>query len=334
MPVALEWGPVGARTLAERSDVVVVVDVLSFSTALTIAVERGALVWPHVGGESARQLARDIGAVLAGNRSSHEGLTLSPESLLGVDAETRLVLPSPNGSSIAFAAINSGVPVVAGCLRNAAAVSQYLDGFERVALVPAGEQWGDGSLRPAYEDLVGAGAIIDRLAGRDPGLVLTPEAEVAALAFRALRPLELCPSGAELVERGFAADVRLASEIDASDVVPAAGRGPLRPGLTALFREGCYSSNGATSRRSRPDSDSWSGCDSADSRSCSRESRSARAASTRSLPRGVSRTWTPRRSAGSGIRCTRPRSSSRSTRLVIVPEVTIVWASSWPGDRT
>jgi 2-phosphosulfolactate phosphatase len=121
------------------------------------------------------------------------------------------------------------VPVVAGCLRNAAAVSKYLDGFERVALVPAGEQWGDGSLRPAYEDLVGAGAIIDRLTGRDPGLVLTPEAEVAALAFRALRPLELCPSGAELVERGFAADVRLASEIDASDVVPALVEGRFVP---------------------------------------------------------------------------------------------------------
>ena len=57
MPVALEWGPVGARTLAESSDVVVVIDVLSFSTSLTVAVERGAKVWPHTGGESARQLA-------------------------------------------------------------------------------------------------------------------------------------------------------------------------------------------------------------------------------------------------------------------------------------
>ena len=221
MSVALEWGPVGARTLAERSDVVVVVDVLSFSTALTIAVERGATVWPHTGGESARQLARDIGAVLAGNRSSHEGLTLSPQSLLDVDDETRLVLPSPNGSSIAFAAINGGVPVVAGCLRNASAVSRFLQDFDRIALVPAGEQWGDGSLRPASEDLVGAGAVVDRRAGRDPGLQLTPEAEVAALAFRSLRPLELCPSGAELVERGFAGDVLIASEIDVTDVVPA-----------------------------------------------------------------------------------------------------------------
>ena len=86
--------------------------------------------------------------------------------------------------------------------------------------MPAGEQWGDGSLRPAYEDLVGAGAVVDRLAGRDPGVRLTPEAEVAAMAFRALRPLELCPSGAELVERGYAEDVRIASEVDVSNAVP------------------------------------------------------------------------------------------------------------------
>lgn len=225
MPVALEWGPLGARTLAERSDVVVVVDVLSFSTALTIAIERGARVWPHTGGEPARQLAREIDAVLAGNRSSHEGLTLSPASLLAVDSDTRLVLPSPNGSSIAFAAINGEVPVVAGCLRNAAAVSRYVDGFDRIAIVPAGERWPDGSLRPAYEDLVGAGAVIERLVGRNPAIEMTPEAEVAALAFRFLRPLELCPSGIELVERGYAEDVRIASEVDASDVVPMLAEG-------------------------------------------------------------------------------------------------------------
>ena len=229
MPVALEWGPVGARILAERSDVVVVVDVLSFTTSLTVAVERGATVWPHTGGESARQLARDIGAVLAGNRSSHEGLTLSPSSMLEVDSDTRLVLPSPNGSSIAYAAVNGSVPVVAACLRNAAAVARHLMAYERVALVPAGERWSDGSLRPAYEDLVGAGAVVDRLAALNPSLQLTPEAEVAVLAFRALRPLELCTSGVELVDRGFPDDVRIASEVDTSTVVPALVEGRFVP---------------------------------------------------------------------------------------------------------
>ena len=220
MSVALEWGPVGAKVLAERCDVVVVIDVLSFSTALTVACEQGAKVWPHTGGESAGQLARDIGAVLAGSRSSHEGLTLSPASLRGLAADTRLVLPSPNGSSIAFSAVNGSLPVVAACLRNASAVARHLRDVERIGLVPAGERWGDGSLRPAYEDLVGAGAVVDRISGLDPATRLTPEAEAAALAFRSLRPLELCPSGTELVERGYAEDVRIASEVDTSEVVP------------------------------------------------------------------------------------------------------------------
>ena len=221
MPVALEWGPVGAKLLAETCDVLVVVDVLSFSTSLTVAVEQGAKVWPHTGGESAGQLARDIDAVLAGNRSSHDGMTLSPASLRDLSPDARIVLPSPNGSSIAFAAVNGARPVVAGCLRNASAVARHLRDSERIGLVPAGERWTDGSLRPAYEDLVGAGAVVDRLRGLDPGLELSPEAEAAALAFRSLRPLESCTSGIELVERGFAEDVRIASEVDASTAVPA-----------------------------------------------------------------------------------------------------------------
>lgn len=225
MSVALEWGPVGAKVLAESCDVVVVVDVLSFSTALTVAIERGAMVWPHTGGESAGRLARDIDAMLAGNRSSHEGLTLSPASLRALEPGDRLVLPSPNGSSIAFAAVNGSLPVVAGCLRNARAVARHLRDAGRIGIVPAGERWGDGSLRPAYEDLVGAGAVVDRLSGQDPAIRLTPEAEAAALAFRALRPLELCPSGAELVDKGYADDVRIAGEVDASDVVPVLAEG-------------------------------------------------------------------------------------------------------------
>jgi len=55
--------------------------------------------------------------------------------------------------------------------------------------VPAGEQWPDGSLRPAYEDLVGAGAVANRLLALDPSVELTPEAEASVLAFRALRHL-------------------------------------------------------------------------------------------------------------------------------------------------
>lgn len=219
----------GARILGERCDALVVVDVLSFSTAVTVAVERGADVWPHPGGESAAALARDVGASLAegraaGGSSAGAGPSLSPGSLLGLGAGSRLVLPSPNGSAICSAisrAVGDGPrQVVAGCLRNAAAVARHLRGHSHLGLVPAGERWPDGSLRPAYEDLVGAGAVADRLEAQARGVELSPEAEAAALAFRSLRPLALCPSGIELVGRGWADDVRIASEIDATDVVP------------------------------------------------------------------------------------------------------------------
>ena len=86
--------------------------------------------------------------------------------------------------------------------------------------MPAGERWGDGSLRPAYEDLVGAGAVVDRLVGRDPSLELTPEAEVAALAFRALRPLEQCPSGRSWWSAASPRTSGSPGEVDVSDVVP------------------------------------------------------------------------------------------------------------------
>lgn len=42
-----DWGEAGLRRLAPHSDVVVVVDVLSFATAVDIAVGRGATVYPY-----------------------------------------------------------------------------------------------------------------------------------------------------------------------------------------------------------------------------------------------------------------------------------------------
>ncbi|MGH8067307.1 MAG: 2-phosphosulfolactate phosphatase [Candidatus Entotheonellia bacterium] len=87
-------------------------------------------------------------------------------------------------------------------------------------MIPAGEHWPDGSLRPALEDLLGAGAIIDHLAGS-----LSPEAQAAADLYRAsMQALESrirrCSSGKELIDRGFERDVMLACEFDVSAGVP------------------------------------------------------------------------------------------------------------------
>jgi 2-phosphosulfolactate phosphatase len=223
----LEWGVEGARELAGACRVVVVVDVLSFTTAIEVAVGRGAVVfpfdWPDPEDRSAAGFAGRVGAELAGGRGepSASRFSLSPVSLLDIPAGTRLVLPSPNGSAVAAALAGAAMVVLAGCLRNAAAVAtaaREAGGVGPVAVVAAGERRPDGALRPAVEDLLGAGAVLHALGGRP-----SPEARAAVAAWRRCDlPGDLldCASGRELAALGRAADVRLAAEHDVSRVVP------------------------------------------------------------------------------------------------------------------
>ena len=235
--VRMEWGPVGAEAVAAAGGTAVVVDVLSFTTTLTVAVERGIEVFPF-GWKDARATAyaatRD--AVLAvGRRAAGPGeVSLSPSSVRAATGVDRLVLPSPNGSSIAFGLAGTGATVLGASLRNRAAVARWLVARPGpVAVVAAGERWPDGSLRPAVEDLWGAGAVIAALAdlGQDD---LSAEARVAADAFRAVerdvgRALHESASGRELAEGGFAGDVDAAGELDRSDVVPVLSGESFRP---------------------------------------------------------------------------------------------------------
>src|SRR5687768_5068325 len=64
----LEWGRRGAAVGAERGDILVVVDVLSFSSAVATAVERGASIYPCADGESAAKRAGEVGGEVAVHR--------------------------------------------------------------------------------------------------------------------------------------------------------------------------------------------------------------------------------------------------------------------------
>lgn len=230
--VRCEWGAHGVAQLAPISDAVIIVDVLSFTTSVDIAVGRGATVYPYgFRNDSARTYAVAMGALLATHRRAMTGYTLSPASLLAIPTGTRIVLPSPNGSTLSVS--TGATPTLAGCLRNAQAVAAAALTFgERIAIIPAGERWRDGSLRPAWEDWVGAGAIIAHLPGRR-----SPEAAAALAAFTAARA-ELhaalcgCASGKELIADGFDGDVRLAAALNASRVAPLLTQGAYRAGAT------------------------------------------------------------------------------------------------------
>ena len=214
-----EWGLAGLQTLARPGVAVAIVDVLSFSTAVDIAVARGATVLPYRWqAEGAAQFAASRGALLAGRRSHAGAYSLSPASLLAIQPGTALVLPSPNGSTLSLSA---GHGTVAACLRNAGVAAAALrKRGQPVAAIAAGEQWPDASLRPCLEDLLGAGALLAGLLGR-----LSPEAESAVAAFERFRhrlpeTLADCLSGRELIARGFAADVELAAQFASSRTVP------------------------------------------------------------------------------------------------------------------
>jgi 2-phosphosulfolactate phosphatase len=127
--------------------VVIIVDVLSFSTSVEIATSRKAVVYPYRWkNDSAQEFARSVGAELAQKRRD-AGLSLSPKSLLNIPIGTKLVLPSPNGATLTLATGNT--PTLAGCLRNVQAVAEAAKKYgNRIAVIPAGERWPDGSLRP------------------------------------------------------------------------------------------------------------------------------------------------------------------------------------------
>jgi 2-phosphosulfolactate phosphatase len=220
-PVRLEWGVAGVNELAAYVECIVIIDVMSFSTCVNIAVERGALVYPYPWrDDSATDYGRQVGAVVASSkRRFATDYSLSPTSLLGLPAGTKLVLPSPNGSAAAFHATATKATILCACLRNAEATARACKNFSSVLVIPCGERWHGAELRPSFEDYMGAGAIVAAL-----GEQASPEARAAALAYHHLgadrtAALRACGSAIELVERGFGADVDLCLEENSSEVV-------------------------------------------------------------------------------------------------------------------
>ncbi|TDN90622.1 2-phosphosulfolactate phosphatase [Microbacterium sp. BK668] len=199
--VRFEWGTDGLARLAP-ADIVVVVDVLRFSSSVIQAVERGETVV--------------------------------------MDAASRAV--SINGVAVAEAAsglvLMGGLRNAAAVAGAVLAEQERRGERTSVAVVAAGELTSrerGARLRFAVEDLFGAGAIIAALADRGIDHS-SPEAAAAAEAFRPLRGamrhlLTASGSGRELADR--VDEVHAAAAVDASSVVPV-----LRGGAFEAFAAG------------------------------------------------------------------------------------------------
>ncbi len=229
--VRLEWGREGARAAAVRRDLIVVVDVLRFTSAVTTAVHCGLAVVPCAEGEDEMALSAELGIRLpdpwdqAARRAG-----LSPRTYVHRAAGERILLPSPNGATCARCA-RTARAVFAGSLLNATAVARAVRAELAAApgpvtVVACGERnfplsaGGDGGLRFALEDYLGAGAVLAELPGP-----LSPEAVVCARSFSSSRgDLEVllldCASGRELISKGLGEDVPFCAQLDVFPTAP------------------------------------------------------------------------------------------------------------------
>jgi len=193
------------ESLVDVVGVVVVVDVLRFSTTVTDAVSRGETV------------ALDAAA---------HAVSLNGARVAAAASDSLVLMGCLRNASAAAAA-------VLAALRRAqeqrspreprASVAVIACGALRQAQEPPG-RGRDADLRFAVEDQLGAGAIVDALAagGIDHS---SPEAAAACESFRGLRGavrhlLTASGSGQELIELGRRDEVLNASAIDATDAVP------------------------------------------------------------------------------------------------------------------
>ncbi len=201
--VRFEWGAAGVERLAP-SDIVVVVDVLRFSTTVTDRIAAGEVV-------ALGDLAPAISA---------------------------------GGAAVAERAAATDALVLLGCLRNAPAVADVVLAEQQrraartsIAVIAAGEVApgaADAPLRFAVEDQLGAGAVIDALGAL--GIDHTsPEAAAACESFRGLRGaarhlLTASGSGQELLDRDRRDEVLHAAQSDATASVPV-----LRAGIFTAY---------------------------------------------------------------------------------------------------
>jgi 2-phosphosulfolactate phosphatase len=228
----LDWGRHGARHAAERGDIIVIVDTLSFSSAVATAVHHGALIYPCAVTDDLEALGVRYGAEIAVRRHevpSRGRFSLSPLTYVGITSGTAIIIASPNGA-VCCAYGRQAPHLFVGGLNNAravaATVSSLLDATDLgVTVVACGERWKtpteDGAIRFAVEDYLGAGAILSHLSH-----ARSPEARACAAAFLGARDdlqqlIEDCGSGRELRAMGFGEDAVHAAKLDCYDVVPA-----------------------------------------------------------------------------------------------------------------
>lgn len=227
----MDWGRRGSSRAAERGDILVIVDVLSFSSLVATALQSGVLIYPCKQSDDPAEKAKQIEGEAAVRRAEvpEKGrFSLSPLTYLNVKSDTKVVVASPNGATCCQFARQAPHIFVAGLLNAkavAGAVSNLMQNSDNsVTVIACGEREkgpdDDGPIRWAVEDYLGAGAVLYYLTAEK-----SPDAIVCENAFLSCRDRIgdihwKCPSGIELREIGFGQDVKHSARLNIYDCIP------------------------------------------------------------------------------------------------------------------
>ena len=228
----MDWAERGTIEASNRGDIIIIIDVLSFSSTVTNAVHSGVTIYPFPKVGGIQEFGKLVGAeVCLGRKEAREENTpsLSAPSFNESFRGKKFVLSSRNGATCTKA--SKKVPaLLIGCFLNVSAVAKVANKIQKetganITVIACGERWSrineePQELRPSIEDYLCAGAILELLDGTK-----SPEARVCVSAFQCSKKdltelLSDSSSGRELKARDFSSDVDFAIQFDKFQEVP------------------------------------------------------------------------------------------------------------------
>ncbi len=210
--------------------ITIVIDVLRASSSLTVMFDRGAgRVFPVAGLDAARRTARELGALLVGERQGvpPDGFDLgnSPRKLRDMDFAGRDVVFTTSNGTAALENVRHSRQVLMGCFNNASACCRRALELARrheaiIGLVCAGQ---DNAF--ALDDGVCAGFLVETLARLSPQPCQLSDAAKAMQRLHgsfgsALEAFEHTASGRNIRRVGDDPDLALCAAVDTSRAVP------------------------------------------------------------------------------------------------------------------
>ena len=229
----MDWGIRGVEEASNRGDIIIIVDVLSFSSAVINALHNGVIIYPFPRVGEINEFAKLVGGevcILERARARELGLpSLSATSFNETHKGQKFILSSINGATCVKAATKSSTIIVGGLL-NVFSVAEVANKIQKenninITVIACGERWNSlnnetRDLRPSIEDYLGAGAILELLNGTK-----SQEAKVCINAYKSSKQeieelITDSSSGRELLNMGFPEDVRFSCQLNLFKDVP------------------------------------------------------------------------------------------------------------------